>query len=77
MHTIANVERLSDRISAPAERRPAHGSLVGALVRRILTWWERSRQRRALQALDDWALKDIGLSRVDAMRECDKPFWHA
>jgi len=77
MHTIVNVGRLSDRIPAPAERGSAHGSLVGALGRRILTWWERSRQRRALQALDDWALKDVGLSRADAMRECDKPFWQA
>jgi len=76
MHTIVNVERLSGRIPAPTERGSLHGSLVGFL-QRIVTWWERYRQRRALLALDDWALKDIGLSRVDAMHECDKPFWQA
>jgi uncharacterized protein YjiS (DUF1127 family) len=45
------------------------------LLRRILTWAERIRQRRALQALDEWVLKDIGLSRADVMHEYDKPFW--
>jgi uncharacterized protein YjiS (DUF1127 family) len=45
------------------------------LLRRILTWLERVRQRQALLALDDWVLKDIGLSRADVMREGDKPFW--
>ena len=24
---------------------------------------------------NEWVLKDIGLSRVDVMREYDKPFW--
>ena len=33
------------------------------------------RQRRALLALDDAFLKDIGLSRVDALVEGGKPFW--
>jgi uncharacterized protein YjiS (DUF1127 family) len=45
------------------------------LLRYILTWAERARQRRALQALDEWVLKDIGLSRADVMHEYDKPFW--
>jgi len=44
-------------------------------VQRIVTWMERSRQRQALLALDDWVLRDIGLSRADVMREGDKPFW--
>jgi uncharacterized protein YjiS (DUF1127 family) len=36
---------------------------------------ERARQRRALLALDDWMLKDIGLSRADAQHEYVKRFW--
>ncbi|MFC6672332.1 DUF1127 domain-containing protein [Marinobacterium aestuariivivens] len=36
---------------------------------------ERSRSRRQLQMLDDHMLKDIGISRADAVREADKPFW--
>jgi uncharacterized protein YjiS (DUF1127 family) len=42
---------------------------------RLLGWVERARQRRALLALDEWMLKDIGLSRADVRREHDKPFW--
>jgi len=45
------------------------------LVRRLVIWFERVRQRQALLALDDFVLKDIGLTRADVMREHDKPFW--
>jgi len=45
------------------------------VLRHIVTWLERARQRQALLALDEWVLKDIGLSRADVMRESDKPFW--
>ena len=36
---------------------------------------DRARQRRALAALDDRLLADIGLSRTDVVRETSKPFW--
>jgi uncharacterized protein YjiS (DUF1127 family) len=40
-------------------------------------WAARSRQRMALADLvdDDHLLKDIGVSRQDALREAAKPFW--
>ena len=38
-------------------------------------WAERMRQRRALAALDDRMLKDIGLDRAAASREEAKLFW--
>ena len=41
----------------------------------IARWIERSRQRRALAALDDHVLRDIGITRVEAEREAQKPFW--
>jgi uncharacterized protein YjiS (DUF1127 family) len=43
----------------------------------IASWGERVRQRRALVSLPDHMLKDIGISRVDAWREAEKPFWQA
>ena len=49
-----------------------------ALVAGYLTiklWIERTRQRRALASLDDAMLRDIGITRVDVARECEKPFW--
>ena len=45
---------------------------LAAFVRRCL---HRHRQRLDLDALDDAALKDIGLSPEDIRRECAKPFW--
>ena len=41
----------------------------------IARWLERARQRRTLAALDDHVLRDIGITRVEAEREAEKPFW--
>jgi uncharacterized protein YjiS (DUF1127 family) len=43
----------------------------------IGTWFERSRQRRALADLDDRLLRDIGVTCTQARREAAKPFWSA
>lgn len=41
----------------------------------LLLWLARWRDRRALDALSDHMLKDMGLSRADAAGESGKPFW--
>jgi uncharacterized protein YjiS (DUF1127 family) len=38
-------------------------------------WAARSRQRKALAALEDHILLDIGISREEAARESCVPFW--
>lgn len=48
---------------------------LGAMAATVAVWMERGRSRRALAALDDHQLKDIGLSRADACQESGKPFW--
>ncbi|MFQ6022724.1 MAG: DUF1127 domain-containing protein [Acidiferrobacterales bacterium] len=48
---------------------------AGALVDMLCAWHERARQRRALLALDDRMLKDIGITRADAERQASNPFW--
>ena len=41
-----------------------------------LEWIARvANQRRALRELDDQQLRDIGLTRADALREAGRPFW--
>ena len=49
--------------------------------RTIARWLARSRQRWALreiaEANDIHLLKDIGVSREEAFREAEKPFWRA
>jgi uncharacterized protein YjiS (DUF1127 family) len=36
---------------------------------------ERRRSRMALMELSDAQLKDIGISRSEAFREANRPFW--
>lgn len=75
-------------ISAPV--RTSHATVAGLSARQqpwrairvvdrtvdlVLTWHERTRQRRRLRALDDHMLRDIGLSRADVEGEAGKPFW--
>lgn len=78
MHTIHN--RQSVRPSGDAVLLHYNGSfpaseLCRGLLDRIAAWFERSRQRRALAGLDERMLRDIGVSRADAIREAGKPFW--
>ena len=41
----------------------------------VITWNNRHVQRRALGQLSEHMLKDIGISRMDALRESEKSFW--
>jgi uncharacterized protein YjiS (DUF1127 family) len=41
----------------------------------VSVWIERARQRQALAALTEYQLRDIGITRVEAAGECEKPFW--
>ncbi len=43
----------------------------------IGTWHDRARERRELARLDERLLRDIGVSRYDALAEARKPFWRA
>jgi uncharacterized protein YjiS (DUF1127 family) len=54
-----------------------NGSSRLARVRNAVSaWMGRARDRRALAALDDRALKDVGLSRYDVSAEVAKrPWW--
>ncbi|MGE0651397.1 MAG: DUF1127 domain-containing protein [Alphaproteobacteria bacterium] len=49
--------------------------LVARIRKQLQECGRRSAERRLLMTLDDRALQDIGLSRCDAEREYDKPFW--
>jgi uncharacterized protein YjiS (DUF1127 family) len=60
-------------------------SLSGTVARRehwlargwatLGAWLARSRDRRALAELDDFMLKDIGMTRADVVVESGKHFW--
>lgn len=41
------------------------------------TYRARARQRAQLAQLPEHLLKDIGISKTDALQEANKPFWQA
>ena len=55
------------------------GARLGARMVRtlnaLLAWRERARERAALAAMDDRALRDIGVSRAETWLEAEKPSW--
>jgi len=69
----------SPALSGPSLfRRPSPSAAVG-FARRIVSYLfdclDVYRQRRALEALDDRLLKDIGLTRCDVEAEISRPVW--
>jgi uncharacterized protein YjiS (DUF1127 family) len=44
-------------------------------MKTIRKWKERVRARHELAALGDRMLKDIGITRTDALAQAAKPFW--
>lgn len=60
------------RASPPIRRLQA---FMAVALGRLLRWHELARQRRALLALNERMLKDIGITRAEALREAHRPFW--
>jgi uncharacterized protein YjiS (DUF1127 family) len=80
MHSLQG--RVFDSRESPGEKVPrqqfiSSTTAVGWFY--ILRFWiDRSRQRRRLGELaeiDNYLLKDIGISRGEALREAAKSFW--
>lgn len=51
--------------------------LWARMISELSEWRRRSRDRRALAAMSDRSLRDIGVTRYDAAYEARKPFWRA
>ena len=64
-------------------RHPAHSyhpiqaafTTLKRLRQRLSAWSARRRASAQLLTLGDYELKDIGISRSQALFEHDKPFW--
>lgn len=68
MHVIP-----TDEAARRRHGRPLPGLL--AVFATLLRWDQVARERRSLRALDDRALRDLGLTRADVEREALRPFW--
>ena len=47
------------------------------LIALLKTWRRRAEERQMLVTMSDMMLRDIGITRCDAMNEASKPFWRA
>lgn len=58
-----------------ASAAPMGTGIVTGAFDLLAVWNERRRQRRALMRLPDHLLSDIGVNRLEAGQEAEKPFW--
>ena len=78
------------RTALPATRLPGRWQggtpgFVAGLARRMalglvnvmVVWQQRLEDRACLQGMSEARLRDIGITRVDARRASEKPFWRA
>jgi uncharacterized protein YjiS (DUF1127 family) len=72
---LMNVAAPALPAAAPARFRPASLNLLRRFVRFLIRGSERRCQLRALAALDDHLLRDIGLSREQVERASSRSFW--
>jgi len=70
---MSAITRFSSEGSVRAVGKPVRS--WSGLWQRLELWAERRRQRRELLRLPDHVLKDIGISRAEALSEAGKPFW--
>ena len=77
MGTMYDISKTKPRLSVAALAGTGLARLLAAAFALIGTWHDRARQRRELARLDQRLLRDIGVSRYDALAEARKPFWRA
>jgi uncharacterized protein YjiS (DUF1127 family) len=63
-------------LAQPRGRRRTAG-LLARVIETVRVWRARRRGRRELAHLDDRALRDIAITRLDVLRESRKSFWEA
>lgn len=64
--------------SAPGELFVRRAHLSSGWLPTLVSWIDRSHQRRALgelAELNNYLLEDIGVSKEQALHESTKPFW--
>ena len=68
---------LSQRRPPRLRRRSVFLAALARLADAVLTWQDRAAQRAALARMDAHMLKDIGITRAEALQEARRPFWQA
>jgi uncharacterized protein YjiS (DUF1127 family) len=74
MTTTTYGQMQASGVRLPNIRQKAYSD-AASILDMAKCFYQRSVQRRRLATMDDRMLQDIGISRVDALREAAKPFW--
>lgn len=70
-----SVNQAQSRPAKPLLANTSSRSVLGHLLKTAWVTWDRQPQRRALLDLDAHTLRDIGITRQEALSEGLKPFW--
>jgi len=65
-----SMAQMSEHLHWRARDRDGRG-----LIALLKTWRRRANERQTLVTMSDAMLRDIGITRCDAMNEASKPFW--
>lgn len=68
-------DRMVDRLDGVFLRQPLWPEKQPRFRKVVWQWRQRRRSWTMLAQMDDYLLKDIGLTRGDAWQEAGKPFW--
>ena len=71
--TTLSLRILQREAIRPQRRLPVVG--IQGLLGKVGAAWRRRRSRNLLSQLDDYMLRDIGVTRAEAQLEANKPFW--
>ena len=67
---------INGAITAFGRHLRPHGAFVAKRLRQLIRhWWALRCERLELAELDERLLRDIGIDRITALREADRPFW--
>jgi len=69
------VRRAGAAVAATRTALDDLGDAAQSFVATLRVWRRRLRERDQLSRMDDRLLKDIGITRAEALRLSDKPFW--
>ncbi|TXR54276.1 DUF1127 domain-containing protein [Reinekea thalattae] len=62
-------------LSSIANTNNTKQALVNAILTKLKTYRHRHSTRKTLKELPDYLLDDMGISRHEAIKESQKPFW--
>ena len=77
MTSMPFLERRSASVSARNHRTALDdlGDAAQWVLATLCQWHRRSREREQISQMDERMLKDIGITRAEALRLGSKPFW--